>query len=282
MTIGEKIRFLRGERRLTQKSLCDGIVTRNMLSEIENGVATPSLATLTALAERLAVPVAYFLSEEDNLFPFLKARHLPDILSHLRAGRYREVIRLCEKYFADDTDDEIAYMLAFAYTEEAQSATLSGKLDTALSHLQKANGYAAKTVYATAHLRAKATLLGAVARNVQSPALEFDREDYLAFADTAVESDLVAYVLEQRDFPYINPLYRLHLQAKDLLRVGNYPAAYDILQQLLTHRHDGTVNSLLLFRLYADMEICSRELKDYENAYKYASKRIALLTAFRS
>ena len=52
MNMGEKIRHARQAAGLSQRQLCDGIVTRNMLSQIENGSAKPSLATLQALAQR--------------------------------------------------------------------------------------------------------------------------------------------------------------------------------------------------------------------------------------
>ncbi len=63
MTLGEKIRSARLDAQLSQRQLCEGIVTRNMLSQIENGSAKPSLTTLQALAQRLGRPLSYFLEE---------------------------------------------------------------------------------------------------------------------------------------------------------------------------------------------------------------------------
>lgn len=65
MTMGEKIRLARVTAGLSQRQLCDGIVTRNMLSQIENGSANPSLPTLQALAQRLGQSVQYFLEEQE-------------------------------------------------------------------------------------------------------------------------------------------------------------------------------------------------------------------------
>lgn len=64
--IGSKIRALRLSRHLTQSSLAGDCITRNMLSLIENGNAAPSLSTLSALAERLEVPVGYFFAADDE------------------------------------------------------------------------------------------------------------------------------------------------------------------------------------------------------------------------
>ena len=72
MTIGEKIKNLRKEKGMTQNELSSGIVTRNMLSLIENNSAKPSLGTTRAFAERLGVPVEYLISESDSVASFSK------------------------------------------------------------------------------------------------------------------------------------------------------------------------------------------------------------------
>lgn len=63
MTLGEKLRAARLEAGLSQRQLCGDTITRNMLSQIENGTANPSMATLTVLAGRLGKPLGWFLGE---------------------------------------------------------------------------------------------------------------------------------------------------------------------------------------------------------------------------
>ncbi len=63
MSLGEKLRLARQEAGLSQRALCGDAITRNMLSQIENGTAKPSMATLQYLAGRLQKPVSYFLGE---------------------------------------------------------------------------------------------------------------------------------------------------------------------------------------------------------------------------
>ena len=69
MTLGEKIKQARLEAGLSQRQLCGEEVTRNMLSQIENGAAKPSMATLSYFAARLGKPVSYFLEEDAILSP---------------------------------------------------------------------------------------------------------------------------------------------------------------------------------------------------------------------
>lgn len=66
MTMGEKLRAARLAAGLSQRQLCEGLVTRNMLSQIENGSAKPSLPTLQALAGRLNKNIQYFLEESPS------------------------------------------------------------------------------------------------------------------------------------------------------------------------------------------------------------------------
>lgn len=63
MELGEKLRQARLEAGLSQRELCGDAITRNMLSQIENGAVSPSIATLRHLARRLGRPMGYFLDE---------------------------------------------------------------------------------------------------------------------------------------------------------------------------------------------------------------------------
>jgi transcriptional regulator with XRE-family HTH domain len=63
MTLGIRIREARLRKQMTQKDVVGDYMTRNMLSKIENGSATPSVKTLSYLAEALELPISYFVDE---------------------------------------------------------------------------------------------------------------------------------------------------------------------------------------------------------------------------
>ena len=63
MELSQRIRQARLEAGLSQRQLCGQTITRNMLSQIENGSARPSMSTLQYLAAQLGKPVSYFLDE---------------------------------------------------------------------------------------------------------------------------------------------------------------------------------------------------------------------------
>ncbi|WP_242263496.1 helix-turn-helix transcriptional regulator [Bacillus cereus group sp. BfR-BA-01511] len=65
-TLGEKIKALRKEKKLTQTELAGSELTKSMLSQIENGKATPSMKTLQYIAEKLGCETSLLLEEDDD------------------------------------------------------------------------------------------------------------------------------------------------------------------------------------------------------------------------
>lgn len=89
MTLGEKIRRARLEQGLSQRALAGERITRNMLSQIENGSASPSVETLLYLARRLNKPAGWFL--EDRIGP------LEEALALYTAGELRRCYGLLQE-----------------------------------------------------------------------------------------------------------------------------------------------------------------------------------------
>ncbi|MDR1735801.1 MAG: helix-turn-helix domain-containing protein [Oscillospiraceae bacterium] len=69
MNLGSRIREARLQKQLTQKDVVGEYMTRNMLSKIENGSATPSVKTLEFLSAALELPISYLVSEEGAAAP---------------------------------------------------------------------------------------------------------------------------------------------------------------------------------------------------------------------
>ena len=120
MHLGEKIRQARQEAGLSQRQLCGDMITRNMLSQIENGSANPSMATLRYLADRLGKTVSFFLQEEVSLSPN------PPLLQQARqayaARKYADVLAMADQYQGPDSlfDAEWYYLLALCALAEAE------------------------------------------------------------------------------------------------------------------------------------------------------------------
>lgn len=137
MTLGEKLRAARLEAGLSQRRLCEDIITRNMLSQIENGAASPSMATLTALASRLGKSVGWFLGEESrtgNSAVMARARERYD------RQDYREALAALEDYREPDGDfdRERALLLALTLLALAEEALDQGRAGLAREYLTRA------------------------------------------------------------------------------------------------------------------------------------------------
>ena len=100
MTLGQKLRQTRLSKGLSQSQVAGDCVTRNMLSQIENDQASPSMRTLEHLAQALGVSVGWLLSDEQTdaaMERMRRARALFRILSlaEFRTRRREIKTRLC-------------------------------------------------------------------------------------------------------------------------------------------------------------------------------------------
>ena len=111
MDIGKKIKNLRVEKLMTQAELAGGEITRNMLSQIENGIALPSLTTVIYLANRLGVSAGFLLADEKDDFMYKKLNTMKNIKKAFTDKSFEICRDLC-LYELEQTDDEIELILS--------------------------------------------------------------------------------------------------------------------------------------------------------------------------
>ncbi len=169
---GKRIKEARISKKMTQSEGVGDFITRNMLSQIESGTATPSVKTLEYLAETLDIPIS-------ELMPSTGSELYEDIRGEVRgenvpleklmlakeffsAGRYREAYAeisseqdtggLSDEFYA--VKAKCLYMLARELAEEdTVKAVEYAKESAALSEL----GF-----YANSELKAEAVKLVSV------------------------------------------------------------------------------------------------------------------------
>jgi len=66
MTIGERVRQMRTELKMSQRDLAGPDFTAAFISQIERGIISPSLRSLRVIAARLDKPVSFFLEEDEG------------------------------------------------------------------------------------------------------------------------------------------------------------------------------------------------------------------------
>ena len=200
---------------------------------------------------------------------------MPEIKNALRDKRYKECIALIDRI--DKPDDELAYVLAISHFELGASATRFGSLLTAKLHLQKSREYCAKTIYDTTRYESTMPLYMAIINNINAPLLELEVGTYDAIARISFDYELYRYVMGDCDFDYSNLHFKMHLDAKARIRERRYGEAIELMKAIEANKNLYTYNVYMILALYTDMDNCYKQLRDFENAHKYSTKKITLL-----
>jgi len=282
--IGERIKTLRIRRNLTQKELAGEQMTRNMLSLIENGSASPSLSSLVYLAEVLAVPVDYFLSAtEEDEGRYLKLSAIHNLRQAYSAEQYMDCITQIQVLPISAVDDEISLIGANAYLQTALHYAASFELKSALLYLKTAQDFMQKTVYAGDDLK-KALLFYRELFTLLPSSTEFpERLTDLRYACGYVPAEMLLYLsslrniarggLTGREFSKETYAAR-HIQALLAVSSNRTDTAVRMLRELT---QDNDLPYYMRFRVYSDLEEAAGLTGEYRVAYMAARKKLDLL-----
>ena len=280
MTLGQKIKSARKERKMSQVALCQNKITRNMLSAIENDKASPSLDTLKFLARRLELPLSYLLSDDDYLFFYKKESKIKDIRNCYRDKKYKKCIDIITTL--GDIDDELAYIMALSCFELGRRAVLDGSLNNAEKYLRDFYNYAKLTVYSTKREAVLCNFYISVMKNIKAPLLELEPKIFEEHVSDLCDLDFYKFIIQDRTHAYKNAVFKKHLQAKALIKERRYQDALVILKDIEENRAESEYNAHRILSMYADMEACYKQLGDFEKAYKYSSKQLTLTEQLKS
>lgn len=263
MDLGEKLRQTRLDAGLSQRQLCEGIVTRNMLSLIENGAAKPSMETLRLFAARLGKPVSFFLEEDALTSPnrtvMETARRLYD------EGKYDAMMLVLEEYRTPDPvfDREKGWLQVLTLLKLAEQAVREKRYPYALELLGRAEQ---KPVYFREELdRRRLLLLGKIPGQKVADKLPSLDEELLLRAGEAFRSgdtDRAEHLLEAAE-DHTGADWNL-LRGRIFLKEKHFQEAAACLSLAEKEYPKETIPLL---------ETCWRELGDYRKAYEYACKR---------
>ena len=279
MTLGEKIKAARLERRLSQSELAGDEITRNMLSAIESDKANPSLKTLSYLANRLSLPLSYLFAENEEQLLRKKLDVISTIKNSFKDNEYEQCISLIMD--VGFIDDELALMLSTCHFNLGRAYVISGSLKSAKKHLELSLKYADMTIYDTESIKALSLMYSAIADNIQAPLLNLDIKAFNDSLEREFDYEFYKYLLQDSSYEYKNSIYMDHLAAKSYIKQRKYSEAIQLLNQIVNQKNSISYNAYVILSVYADLENCYKQLLDYEKAYRYASKRLSLLEAFK-
>ncbi len=296
MNIGEKIKDLRRAKRMTQAELAGEMITRNMLSRIENGSALPSVPTLVYLAEKLGVPAGYLLAEESGDFQYLKMNAISDILRAYNNGEYEICRDMCRKL--GGTDDEINFLICLSSYGIAKEAFGAGALGEACELFDEVCRSCKTTSYPTAQIKSSALayleFMNKISPSFYSEQLSLNEEGFKGSDDSfgryyvlmkAFEGDVEiakilakAYLAKNKDTSDGDAIYLAHIQAKLLMLSGDHREAVRVLRTALSSGED--MPAPVMYFIFNELEAACKELLDYKGAYEYSNGKIALMEKF--
>lgn len=265
MKLGEKIRQARLSKGLSQKTLCGDTITRNMLSQIENGSANPSMATLRQLASRLELPLSYFLEEQAFLSPNR------ELMEKARKAGPEEVLAILEDYQPGDCFDDERYLLEVLACFSLSEKYLNSRPAFALTLLAQAEKAGAKTPYYTPEFVRRHALLCYEAEPSRArelaERLPADPRETLLRAEAALQKGLYELCLALLNA--VNPSPRWHL-----LKAQAHMARQEY-RDAIAHYEE--IATTFPREAYGALERCYLQLEDYKMAYFYADKGRNLL-----
>lgn len=280
MLLGEKIKAARKAKGITQSQLAGDRLTRNMISRIETGTANPSLDTVKYLANNLSLPISYLLSEDDDLLFYEKKEKMPVIYSAYVTKDFSYCIEKIDSL--SGLDDELAYILATSLFERGKHNVLRGALRSAIEDFSRAEKVVALTVLNTVHISTALKMYKSIASNIQAPLLEFNEAEYIDGLYSTFDYDIYRYLVQDYEYDFKNESIKCHAAAKRLIRERRYSDAVVKLLEASEKILNGGYNSFIIFGIYTDLEQCYKQLFDFENAYRYASKRMSMLEGFKT
>ncbi len=267
MTLGEKLKQARLEAGLTQRQLCGDVITRNMLSQIENGSARPSMDTLSFLANRLGKTVSFFLEENTVTSPNQPV--MEQARQALQRKDWDRVMKTLEDFREPDPvfHREKRLLTQLATLELAEKAVQQGKMPYARQLLENLSWE--ETDYCTEDLNRRSLLLLGLAAPEKTAAIcrklpSMDEELLLRAEDSWERGDLdrSGHLLDSAQDQTTSRWNCL--RGEVYLAKGKYTKA--------------AVCFLRAERDYPEqcipqLERCYRELGNYEKAYEYACKQ---------
>lgn len=251
MTLGEKLRQSRLRLGLSQSQVAGEHMTRNMLSQLENDLASPSVKTLMHLAEVLGVSPGWLLDEASIFDRTAVKDEMKRLYAHQEYLSCLQMISELETA-PDDEEGLLLFRCAVFCAEQALREGVYPQADLMLCCAERC-----KSLYIGEAERFSLSLLRLKWK------VEQGQTDDL----------LMQTVSEQSNDHLITVLSAEHdlLKGRHHVETGEFETAL-----LYLHRAETalTLDRDQMKILYSLLERCYKEKEDYKQAYYYATLRM--------
>lgn len=287
--IGKRIKLIRKRLKMTQQELAGKEITRNMLSRIENGYALPSLSTLIYIAERLSVPCACLL-DDTALDDHMRAEIVRRAHEYMKNNEFAEALELVSNSDIP-ADDEITLIIIECDLALARSLTSKHKYFEAYQKLTDASARTSSTIYSSAGSGYISNLYQGLAKRMLPltkggpevpPSPDFDKYIdlylYIRLLDFFDNGQIIKAVNLASICEIGDRILSAHIAAKLDMANGRYAEAASKLGQIVESEKAAPTphGSLMLYRIYGDLEQCAKSENDYVLAYTYKEEKLKL------
>ncbi len=284
--LGEKLRDVRISKGITQRSLAGEKITRNMLSLIEHGAASPSLSTLLYLSEMLDTPAGYFFShspKDEGMY--LKLMVIERLKSAFFKKNYKECEEIALTLPETSLDDEVSYILAVSYLHASLDAAAEYDIVSAAEKLASAEVMAENSIYCGKSFSRAIEYYSELFRSLASddiPALLCN----MHFASEYVTQDLIEYfrtvklLMQGETVQTVFPrgsYFEKHVSAIDLLLDDR---AADAVKRLRDLSDDPALPYYMLYHVLSDLENAANITGDSRTAYIASKRKLELTVKF--
>jgi transcriptional regulator with XRE-family HTH domain/prefoldin subunit 5 len=292
MTLGQKIKATRIDCNLTQKELAGNYITRNMLSQIENDSATPSIKTLYFLAKKLAMPISYFV--DDHYQESKKYSLVTELLTLYDEHKYLEAIKLLEDYFDKHPQQIQNALLKNIYMNSCLQSAIECKKN---GKYQEAKGlYDKLLTYESDMLFESDVCLYNIYSQLAELSIHLDTVEALKDYEDKAKGIVDKMVIERQiqniyisfvegDYKAVlNKIKGIEFEQLDRRNKGRYcmiigstfyymkdcEQATEYLEKAVEFYKNSTYNSVIKI-IYENLSKCYSNLNNYEKAYEYLS-----------
>lgn len=281
--LGERIRELRIRLGITQKELAGDKITRNMLSLIESGNASPSVSTLLYIAERLGTSAGYFFtSTEEDEGRYFKLSVIDELKTSFREKNYTECENLLLSISHSAWDDELSYIAAVSYLHTALEYAKRFDIARATSDLTQAGLHADNSIYTDDSFGKAVTFYGELLRTLCSDVIpECLCDDmmcgayvpitmirYFRALSIAENGGGVCENLGENEF------YEKHVLAVSMIYKKRLQDAIKLLRELSL---DSALPYYMKYRVLCGLENSANGIGDFRTAYSASRRKLELI-----
>lgn len=274
---------------MTQSALSDGRVSRNMLSMIESGAASPSVETLEHIANTLDVPAGiFFTSDESDEALYEKVNDISKAKALYTEKRYEDCAEICRKH---PHDDEMNYLLAESMIAEAEKNMSLFMLTSASNCLKKAASASKRCKYMPKEFAGTVEAYEAII-SFATGEISVDTVNRLARTPSRVPASVFAFLLVLSYFdrgdaesaekiaaalPFLSKEHVKYVKAMQLAREFKFNQAIELFEEL---SESDDLQFISKYRLMANIESCYENKRDFESAYKYSTMKHHILELY--